>query len=746
MADKTVNINIKYNVDTSQVIRAQAQSAAAQAATERLRKSVEEYGKAGAQANKVIQDSLKKTSTDINTLAKDFNGLYSSIKTVLAAGIVREFIDLSLNAARLSGQIDGVTQAFSRLPNSTLLLNDLRKATHGTVTDLQLMQRALSASNFRIPLEKLGTLLEFAAVKAQQTGQEVNHLVDYIVSGIGYRSIKRLDDLGFTANRVKEALGGVSIQAASMGQLMTAVTNLMNEDLQKTGGYAETAATQVGKLETAWHELSVEVSKQATSGGFIKFLTESVEAMRVFAAAGFSLRDVPVVVVAESIEKMAVAQAEAFQKANSALAENERILDADKKIADLAETIKLYKDQGLAGEQSISVLKEEIKALEDKNKSIIGLQRLGTEESNQIGIKKQRIDQITKENEALKMNSAVVAETIRILVDYSSALRQVTKDEEAEIELRDKILGRDTLSEKKRPAKDPFVQRVVDNQQLVDVQKQLQDALDRLGLIVTIPVKPAVVPYEDSELQQALERNKNQIVDASFDIASEQLTAVYDAEVDAYSQRIKALRDFYDEQQTLAGDNDKAKEQLRIKEDREIKKLEKEKADREKRAALAGILINTALGVTKAFATAVTVYDGLIQAAIVAAQGASQYAVASKARYYNKGEINIKGPGTETSDSIPAMLSKGESIMTAKQTREAFGILNDVRAGRLNDKVLRQLVSNGGSQLVMDDSRIVNAIKGQPRPPDLVRQGREIYEVYSSKEGHKRFIRSKSMG
>src|SRR5207237_1044886 len=31
--------------------------------------------------------------------------------------------------------------------------------------------------------------------------------------------------------------------------------------------------------------------------------------------------------------------------------------------------------------------------------------------------------------------------------------------------------------------------------------------------------------------------------------------------------------------------------------------------------------------------------------------------------------VDIKGPGTETSDSIPARLSRGESVMTAKATR-----------------------------------------------------------------------------
>lgn len=40
------------------------------------------------------------------------------------------------------------------------------------------------------------------------------------------------------------------------------------------------------------------------------------------------------------------------------------------------------------------------------------------------------------------------------------------------------------------------------------------------------------------------------------------------------------------------------------------------------------------------------------------------------ARKYKQGEIDIEGPGTTTSDSIPAWLSKGESIIDAEQTAQ----------------------------------------------------------------------------
>ena len=49
--------------------------------------------------------------------------------------------------------IGGVKTAFDAL-NQPSLLRDLRTATQGTVDDLTLMQRAVQARNFKLPLDQ----------------------------------------------------------------------------------------------------------------------------------------------------------------------------------------------------------------------------------------------------------------------------------------------------------------------------------------------------------------------------------------------------------------------------------------------------------------------------------------------------------------------------------------------------------------------------------------------------------------
>ncbi|TDO68832.1 hypothetical protein EV143_11816 [Flavobacterium chryseum] len=96
-----------------------------------------------------------------------------------------------------------------------------------------------------------------------------------------------------------------------------------------------------------------------------------------------------------------------------------------------------------------------------------------------------------------------------------------------------------------------------------------------------------------------------------------------------------------------------------------------------KALALAEITFTTVKNATQAFQqaavfasnplTAALAVNATIQGGIIIASGALQAAKVSGLKLA-KGAVNIDGPGTGTSDSIPAMLSKGESVITAEAT------------------------------------------------------------------------------
>ena len=134
----------------------------------------------------------------------------------------------------LAKQGEGIRIAFERLGRGDIL-DGLRQATHGTVTDLELMKAAVKFNDFKLPLDELGTMLAFAQQKAKDTGQSVDYMVDSIVTGLGRKSLLILDNLGLSAAQVKEKM-------AETGDMTKAVGEIIREEMSKAGDYVETAA------------------------------------------------------------------------------------------------------------------------------------------------------------------------------------------------------------------------------------------------------------------------------------------------------------------------------------------------------------------------------------------------------------------------------------------------------------------------------------------------------------------------
>jgi hypothetical protein len=109
----------------------------------------------------------------------------------------------------------------------------------------------------------------------------------------------------------------------------------------------------------------------------------------------------------------------------------------------------------------------------------------------------------------------------------------------------------------------------------------------------------------------------------------------------------------------------------------------KEKFVRQQQAlAVVELIANSAIAVAKAAANPFPYNIIAIGATIAALAGGliAARATASKAAFKD-GVIDLPGPGTGTSDSINARLSRGESVMTAEETRLFKPTLLAIRAG-----------------------------------------------------------------
>lgn len=152
---------------------------------------------------------------------------------------VKEFAAEGIGMAESA---DGVIHAFRRLDQPGLLDN-LRKATKGTVSDIELMKAAVKAKDFHIPLEDLGKYLSFAQLKAQQTGQSLDYMVDSIVTGLGRKSPMILDNLGLSAAEISE-------KTKETGDFMKGVASIVEKNLASAGETYISAADRAAQKTT----------------------------------------------------------------------------------------------------------------------------------------------------------------------------------------------------------------------------------------------------------------------------------------------------------------------------------------------------------------------------------------------------------------------------------------------------------------------------------------------------------------
>ena len=233
----------------------------------RIKANTDNYNAGIARARKTLdgfkQDNLTMGGI-INQSTKSIVAAaaqYASFAAVLGT-VASGFAEAVSTGSAMAREMEGVKMAFDRL-NQPGLLEGLREATHGTVNDLELMKQAVKFDNFNLSLEQMGTFLAFAQQQAKDTGQDVNYLVDSIVTGLGRKSLPILDNLGLSAedirNRMKET-----------GDMTKAVAQIIEERMASAGDYVETAADRAAqaqaRLDNAMTELGNTMNSLSGAG------------------------------------------------------------------------------------------------------------------------------------------------------------------------------------------------------------------------------------------------------------------------------------------------------------------------------------------------------------------------------------------------------------------------------------------------------------------------------------------------
>jgi len=147
---------------------------------------------------------------------------------------------------------EGQIKFFKQLSGSTQIMKDLKEATSGTVSELELMNKTLRAKEMGIPIQNMADLMDYARRQAQKLGKDVDYMANSIVDGIGRKSTLVLDNLGISATKVQA-------EVKKTGDFTQGVLKIVNEELEKQGNYALTSADKAAQSAVKWENAQLKV-------------------------------------------------------------------------------------------------------------------------------------------------------------------------------------------------------------------------------------------------------------------------------------------------------------------------------------------------------------------------------------------------------------------------------------------------------------------------------------------------------
>ncbi|MCK5344431.1 MAG: hypothetical protein KAR20_13545 [Candidatus Heimdallarchaeota archaeon] len=258
--------------------------------------------------------------------------------------------------------------------------------------------------------------------------------------------------------------------------------------------------------------------------------------------------------------------------------------------------------------------------------------------------------------------------------------------------------------------------------QTVNIEQKLQDDL----LEIREKAREKDIEAEqlkfDLDQEQREERNEN-LIAAAFDVANQlnDIQAQFaQRRIGEINQELTALEFARNRELELAEGNASKEAAINKKFNDQKRALQNEQLEKEKEVALFRIAINTAGAILKAIeifgpppspfgiaAIAAASLIGLTQAGLVLGKKVPEFA---------EGVLRLQGPGTGTSDSIHARLSKGETVLPAQTTDDYYPAIKAIYNREISPDVLNNLVMNQDTSpgtVVYDYDKLAKAVMGQ---------------------------------
>ncbi|MBF0410973.1 MAG: hypothetical protein HQM10_26755, partial [Candidatus Riflebacteria bacterium] len=245
-------------------------------------KRVSESGKKAQSGAEAAGAGIKKAGADASKTKKDIGDLTDSFFK-LSTG-VNQAMDIlnrvggvakwTLEMAAFGASVEETRQAFSSYArsigvDSNAILEKLKRASGGTISEFQLIQSASKAMSLGVTKDgdQLAKLLEIARNKARLFGSDTAKAFEDIVIGIGRTSPLILDNLGIRIPASFEKMTRGMSEAEKVAQLAILTIEEGSKQLSEMGGMVDSTADSFRKFEVAISE------GKSALGGYLSQLT-----------------------------------------------------------------------------------------------------------------------------------------------------------------------------------------------------------------------------------------------------------------------------------------------------------------------------------------------------------------------------------------------------------------------------------------------------------------------------------------
>lgn len=600
----------------------------------------------GAQATEKATTALKKQDTQTSSMIKGFKSLAGAIGIAFAT---RAIINFAKESVELAKKAEGIEKAFGKIDKAGLL-QELRSATQGAVSDLELMQDAVSAKNLGVPIERLGVLFQFAAQRAAETGQSVSKLKTDIVTGLGTKSTDVLNNLGISAESVRKGLKGVSIQSASVKQLTESLADTLESQLDPA---FNGSASSADKLSVIFDNVSLKVGK-ALLPAFDETTNILFEISNALLGVDFS-------------DAFDPSQIEGFNAALTKVTGN----------------LLLNNAAALKGVTTYAEFQREIEGLATANKLSSILLSESAEEITEFlekqskayivagGNSKTYKDFIIAVQDRLKSLTETTDETTESQLGLIDSLKE-------QIKLQDDLLGKATTQ--------IAINKIIDKRN--DLEIQLNAILNQR--------KNLIDDGQDEDDTAAFFAREGAKLDKLKEVRKKEEDIADDAIEQARKDQEKIDQDAKDSSDfkiNLANEEAEAQLQAANYMFGQLQSLFADNAEAAKTFAVFQSVINTFQAITKALAEAGPIAGPILAAGIGALGFANVAKIASTPvpQYFEGTDyLNLNG-NKDGRDTIPIYANKGEAIIRTDRNAEAPGLAKSWNSGNLSKWVTDNL-------------------------------------------------------